>query len=140
MAQIRHGQLLGDKDPATIGQVVKVVNESPPFKPGDLAHACFPGFMAGSGSIEEWKRRQETVLEEFDKRMQILHACNLVWRKVSKDSKTGVLRIGYYRSDDRLPIPELSPALLLVHFKDIQPEGDKRFVDHYVRDGVFSKR
>lgn len=135
MAEVRHGILLGDKVPATVAQVVKVVTEKPPFSPGDLANPCFPGVLIGCTDVAEWKRRSENMIEEFDKRMQILHVCNLIWRKVTRTGD-GRQRITYYRPDERLRIPTLPADLQLMPFRDIQPEGDKRFLDFYVRDGI----
>lgn len=129
MASMKGGRLQGDGTPAYIAQVIEHINNNPPVRPCDIAHACFPGYMIGSADRDEWARRLRDCEAEVDSRMQVLHLANVVWRREIKnrDPLVQVKEPMYYRRNDRRKIIELTDELLWLPFRDIQPLKDDRF-------------
>jgi hypothetical protein len=134
MAVLKKGVLMGDKTAAFVWQVIQHVNDSPPVGPEDICHACFPGYMVGCApGIEgraEWERRLEDVLQEVDRRMQVLHLANWVWRREVKERGTDRKRPVYFRRNDRrkiIPLEDLDENIRFLPFHDIQHPKDERF-------------
>lgn len=125
MAILKDGILLGDKIHAYVQQVIDLCNNHPPVKAPDICHPCFPGYMAGTTGLQDWRERYEVLLQEVDSRMIVLHDANLINRKCIKID--GKERIGYHVRDQRRKIVDLPEELACLPFHEIKPNADERF-------------